>query len=416
MRAAIRRRRLLAGALSSVPGLARAQIQPITIGFGEALTCELVLIARSGLLATRIWADQINANGGLLGRPVKLIYYDNESNPAKVPGIYARLLNQDRVDLVLSGYATNVTAPAMPIVMERNKLFISLFCLAVNSEFHYPRYLSILPCGPDPKHMFSEGFFRIAQDQPARPETVAILAADAEYARSASEGAADNARNAGFKILLEEIFPSATTDYNAVVRMAKAVDADMVYVASYPDDTAGILRAAHDVGLRPRLFGGNMIGVSGATLKQKLGPLMNGIVVSEPWVPAPTLRFPGVHDFLKQYQAKAGAEEVDPLGYFLPPWAFARMQVLQQAVEGAKSIDDAALADYAHSHTFRTVVGDVAFNPDGEWSEPRLFWTQFQGITGHDLEQFRGSATEVVIFPARFQSGSLIYPYWKAAR
>jgi len=129
--------------------------EPITIGFAEALTGGLAVVGKSGLLAAQIWADEINGKGGLLGRPVKLVFYDNQSNAANVPGIYTKLLDVDRADLIVSGYSTNMTAPAMPVAMGHNKLFVSLFCLAVNSEFHYPRYFSMLPTGPDPKHAFS---------------------------------------------------------------------------------------------------------------------------------------------------------------------------------------------------------------------------------------------------------------------
>jgi len=141
---------LLVAALAVAPAdLAPAAVaaEPITIGFAEALTGSLAVVGKSGLLAAQIWAEDVNAKGGLLGRPVKLIYYDHQSNPANVPGIYTKLLDVDHVDLVISPYATNMTAPAMPIAMAHGKLFISVFCLAVNSEFHYPKYFSIIPAG-----------------------------------------------------------------------------------------------------------------------------------------------------------------------------------------------------------------------------------------------------------------------------
>ncbi len=390
---------------------ARAAASSITIGFAEALTGGLAAVGKSGVLAMQIWAEEVNAKGGLLGRPVKLVYYDNQSNPANVPGIYVKLLEIDKVDLVVSGYSTNMTAPAMPVIMGHNKLFISLFCLAVNSEFHYPRYFSMLPVGPDPKHYFSREYFNLALSLQPRPRTVAIVAADAEFARNASDGARDNVKAAGLKIVHDTTYPPTTADYSPVVRALSAANADVIYVASYPPDTAGILRSASEVGLQARLFGGGMVGVQTAALKTQLGPLLNGVVVQQNWVPAPTLRFPGVMEFLARYQARASAAGVDPLGIFLPPWAYARMQVLQQAIEGAGSVDDARLADIARTRTFKTVIGDVAFGKDGEWAVPRMIVTQFQGIQGHDLEQFKRPDVEVVLLPAAYRSGTLISPY-----
>jgi branched-chain amino acid transport system substrate-binding protein len=409
---------LLVAALAVAPAdLAPAAVaaEPITIGFAEALTGSLAVVGKSGLLAAQIWAEDVNAKGGLLGRPVKLIYYDHQSNPANVPGIYTKLLDVDHVDLVISPYATNMTAPAMPIAMAHGKLFISVFCLAVNSEFHYPRYFAMLPTGPDPMHAFSQGYFDLALSQTPKPQTIAIVAADAEFSRNASSGARDNAKAAGLRIVYDGTYPPTTTDYTPIVRAVRATNPDIVYIASYPADTAGMLRAVHEVGLSARLFGGNLVGLQTTALKTQLGPLLNGVVVNENWIPAPALRFPGVMEFLARYQAKAPAEGVDPLGWFLPPYAYARLQVLAQAVTVTGGLDDAKLATYMHANKFNTIVGDIAFGSEGEWTASRIIWTQFRGITGHDLAQFKDPATEVVLLPNEYKSGDLIYPYASAA-
>ena len=132
--------------------------KPITIGFSMALTGSLAVNGKSGLLASQIWEEDINAKGGLLGRPVKLIFYDDQTNPSLVPGIYTKLLDVDKVDLVLSGYGTNIAAPAMPVVIAKKMTMISLFALDINEEFNYPKYFSMLPVGPEPRPAITEGF------------------------------------------------------------------------------------------------------------------------------------------------------------------------------------------------------------------------------------------------------------------
>jgi branched-chain amino acid transport system substrate-binding protein len=87
------------------------------------------------------------------------------------------------------------------------------------------------------------------------------------------------------------------------------------------------------------------------------------------------------------------------------------MQVLQQAVEGTKSLDQDKLADYLRSHTFKTVVGDVKFGPDGEWSEARVMEVQFQNVKANDVNQFKEPNTEVILWPTDLKTGSLMYPY-----
>src|SRR6185312_2423254 len=172
---------------------------PITIGFGMALTGGLAPNGKAALLAMQIWESDINAKGGLLGRPVKLIYYDDQSNPATIPGIYTKLLDVDKVDFVISGYATNMIAPAMPVVIAHNRLFLSLFCLAVNTEFHYPRYFTMTPTGPDAAVAVTKGFFEVGEAQAEKPKTLALVAADAEYPKNASEGVRKNAKALGWK-------------------------------------------------------------------------------------------------------------------------------------------------------------------------------------------------------------------------
>src|SRR5205085_1371100 len=195
---------LVAGFLAS--GMARAA-EPITIGFGMALTGGLAAIGKSALLAMKIWEDDINAKGGLLGRPVKLIYYDDQSNPATIPALYTKLIDVDKVDITVSGYATNMVAPAMPIMIQKNRLFLGLFALAVNSQYHYPKYFSMLPTGPDPAHAFCEPFFEIAMKGDPKPKTVAIVAADAEYPHTASAGARDIAKKYGLQLVYDRSQP-----------------------------------------------------------------------------------------------------------------------------------------------------------------------------------------------------------------
>ena len=97
---------------------------------------------------------------------MKLVYYDDQSNPATIPGLYTKLLDVDKVDLVVSGYATNMIAPAMPVIMQHDRTFLSLLGLAANTEFHYPKYFSFTPTGgPHPKQSFAAGFFAIAMAQ-----------------------------------------------------------------------------------------------------------------------------------------------------------------------------------------------------------------------------------------------------------
>jgi branched-chain amino acid transport system substrate-binding protein len=391
-----------------------AAAQELKIGYSMAMTGGLGPNGKSALLAQKIWEEDVNAKGGLLGRPVKLVYYDDQSNPSTVPGIYTKLLDVDKVDLVVGGYATAMLAPAMPVMMQRKKLFIGLLGLAVNSEFNYPNYFVMIPSGPDPKPAFTEGFFQLAMAQNPKPTTVAIVAADQEFSRNASDGARENAKKFGLKVVYDKRYPPSTTDYAPIVRAIQATNPDVVVVCSYPPDSVGIVRAVNEIGFKPKLIGGGMVGPQNTSMKASLGPLLNGFTTYDFWLPVPKMDFPGVADLMKKYQARAAAEGVDPLGYYMAPQAYAQMQVLEQAVKATKSTDDQKLADYVRANTFATVLGDVKFGKGGEWAQSRVLQVQFRNIKNNDPMQFKGVDTQVVVSPPEYASGSLVYPFEKA--
>ena len=362
-RAAVMSAAVLAVCVMASPATRAAE--PITIGFGMALTGGLAGAGKTALLAMQIWQDDVNAKGGLLGRPVKLVYYDDQSNPPTVPGIYTKLIDVDKVDLIVSGYGTNMVAPAMPIAIQHDRLFLGLFGLAVNSEFHYPKFFMMLPTGPDPKHAFSQPFFEVAMKSDPKPQTLAIVAADAEYPKNASEGARDTAKALGLKVVYDKSYPPTTTDYTPIVHAIQATNPEIVFVASYPPDSVGMVRAATEIGLKTRYFGGGMVGLQYTSVKQQFGAKLNGIIDYDFWIPAPTMQFPGISEFLKNYQAKASGEGIDPLGWYLPPFAYANLQILGEAIEGTKSLDQTKLADYIRSRPFNTIVGEIAYGKDG---------------------------------------------------
>ncbi len=419
-------RRMIALLLAAMPALAcavlappaRAAAQPpLTIGFSMSLTGGLAPNGKSALLAMQIWAEDVNAKGGLIGRKVKLDYYDDQSNPALVPGIYTKLLDVDKVEIVVSSYGTNMIAPAMPVIIQHGRTFLSLFGLDVNSKFHYPKYFSFVPAGgPHPRQSFSQPFFAVAAAMSPKPKRLALVGADAEFPHNALAGARELAKAGGFQIVYDRSYPPSTADYSPIVRAIGATQPDMVFVASYPPDTVGMLRAVHETGLKAMLFGGGMVGLQSTSIKIQLGPLLNGITDYDFWLPWSSYASPEAKDFLKEYQAKAPSAGVDVLGYYLPPFAYGYMQVLTDAVRGTGGTQDDKLAEYLRSHSFNTVVGPVKFGPTGEWTEARVLEVQFQGITGHDIAQFRDPKTEVILHPAGSKTGELRTPYTEAQK
>jgi branched-chain amino acid transport system substrate-binding protein len=393
--------------LAAAPSLAA---DPIKIGTSAELTGGLAGYGKQVLLTQQIWAEDVNAKGGLLGRPVELVYYDDQSNPALIPGIYSKLLDVDHVDLLLAS-GTNISSPAMPTVIEHGKVFMVTLALAVNEKFHYPRFFQTMPYGPDGKDSLTRGFFEAAMTINPKPRTVALVGADAEFAQHALEGARRQVERLGLKTVYDRTYPPNTVDFAPIVRAVAAADADIVMLASYPQDTSGFLRAAFEQGLKAKIFGGPMVGLQSGAIKMQFGEQLNGIVCYELFVHEPTMRFPGTDEFIKKYQARAAAAGTDPLGYYVPPFAFATVQILEQAVRKAGSLDQEKIASVLHADTFDTIVGKVKFGPDGEWAQPRILTIQYQNIHGHGMEQFTEPGHQVILYPPELKSGDLQYPY-----
>jgi branched-chain amino acid transport system substrate-binding protein len=403
----------IAALLFAVGALAPAAAQePIKIGFSVSLTGGLAGAGKAHLLSKQIWAEEINARGGLLGRQVKLVYYDDQTNAAAVPSIYAKLIDVDKVDLVM-GAATNLIVAAMPQIMQRKRMVMVLVALGSNAEFKYPKYFQSAPFGPDSNGVLSEAFFEVAKTLKPAPKTVALVGADAEYSNNVLTGARINAKKFGLQVVYDRTYPPTTVDYAPIVRGIQATNPDVVLVASYPPDSVGMVRAATEVGLKTQLFGGAMVGLQFGALMGQLGEKLNGVVNFHFYVPSEKMSFPGIAEFLSKFQARAKDAGVDPLGFYQPPFAYAAMQVLEQAVKATGTLDDDKLADYIHKHAFQTIVGEIKFNDLGEWAVARPIMLQFQNVQGAGLDQFKTGHKQVIVYPPQYKDGELRYPYAK---
>jgi branched-chain amino acid transport system substrate-binding protein len=398
---------LAAGAI--IPAAAQ---EPIKIGFSVSLTGGLAGAGKAHLLSKQIWAEEINAKGGLLGRQVKLVYYDDQTNAATVPGIYAKLIDVDKVDLVM-GAATNLIVAAMPQIMQHKKMVMVLVALGSNAEFKYPRYFQSAPFGPDSNGVLSEAFFQVAKTLDPAPKTVALVGADAEFSNNVLTGARLNAKKFGLQVVYDRTYPPTTVDYSPIVRAIQATNPDVVLVASYPPDSVGMVRAATEVGLKTQLFGGAMVGLQFGALMGQLGEKLNGAVNYHFYVPSDKMTFPGIEAFLSRYQARAKDAGVDPLGFYQPPFAYAAMQVLEQAVTATGTLDDDKLAAYIHKTAFQTIVGEIKFNDLGEWAVARPIVLQFQNVQGAGIDQFKTGHKQVIVYPPQYKDGELQHPYGK---
>src|SRR5712672_256085 len=390
-----------------------AQQQPIRIGMSMPQTGALSGGGKAALVALNMWVEDVNAKGGLLGRKVELIAYDDQGNPSLTPGIYTKLLDVDKVDLLIAPYATVPTAPLMPLVKQRGLLLIGNFSFQVNSKVGHDMWFNNAPWGPPDS--WAASFLDLGQK--AGGKTIALLAADQEFAQNLALTARDVAKKRNMPIVFDQAYPPNTVEFSSIIRALKAAKPDIVYVASYPPDSAGILRAVNEIGVgdNVKLFGGGMVGLQFGAVMENMGSLLNGVVNYNSWLPEQKMYYEGTKEFFDKYTKRAVEAKVDPLGYYLAPFGYASGQLGEAAVKAVGSLDQKALAKYLRENTHKTIVGPIAFAADGERKESATLQAQFRGVVDKNIEQFRSSGKQVILFPEKLKSGDLITPF-EAAR
>jgi branched-chain amino acid transport system substrate-binding protein len=412
------KRRTLIGAaiVVAATGLtanALAEQPPIKIGMSMPQTGGLAGGGKASLLGIEIWRDDVNAKGGLLGRKVELVVYDDKSSASETPAIYSKLLDIDKVDLLFAPYATVPTAPIMPLVKQRGLLLIGNFSFQVNSKVGHDMWFNNAPWGP--ADAWASAFLDIGQK--AGGKTVALLTADQEFAQNLAKTAREVAAKRNMPIVFDQTYPPNTVEFSSIIRALKAAKPDIVYVASYPPDSAGILRAVNEIGIGDsvKLFGGGMVGLQFGPVMENMGSLLNGVVNFNTWLPEPAMYFDGTKAFFDTYSKRAVEAKVDPLGFYLAPFGYASGQLIEAAIKATGSLDQKALAKYLREHEIPTIVGPIGFSSDGERKETATLQAQFRGIVDKNLDQFKKPGKQVILFPEKLKSGELVTPF-EAAR
>jgi branched-chain amino acid transport system substrate-binding protein len=301
----------------------------------------------------------------------------------------------------------------MPLVKQRGLLLIGNFSFQVNSKVGHDMWFNNAPWGPPDS--WAASFLDLGRK--AGGKTVALLAADQEFAQNLALTARDVAKKLNMPIVFDQAYPPNTVEFSSIIRALKAAKPDIVYVASYPPDSAGILRAVNEIGVgdNVKIFGGGMVGLQFGAVMENLGSLLNGVVNYNSWLPEKSMYFDGTKAFFDTYAKRAVEAKVDPLGYYLAPFGYASGQLVEQAIKATGSLDQKALAKYLRENVHQTIVGPIAFSADGERKETATLQAQFRGVTDKNIEQFRSSGKQVILFPEKLKSGDLITPF-EAAR
>ena len=219
-------------------------------------------------------------------------------------------------------------------------------------------------------------------------------------------------------IVYEQNYPPSTVEFSAMIRALKAAKPDMVFVASYPPDSVGILRAVNEIGVgdNVKIFGGGMVGLQFASNLESMGSLLNGVINYNSWLPEPSMFFDGTKEFFAKYAPRAIEAKVDPLGYYLAPFGYARARCSRPRSTPPRVSTRRPLAKYLRENEHKTIVGPIAFSPDGERKVSATLQAQYRGVVDKNLEQFKTAGKQVILFPENLKTGEVVVPFEKARK
>jgi branched-chain amino acid transport system substrate-binding protein len=361
-----------------------AQPAPIRIG---ATMSESGSLATQGMAASngyRLCQEHVNARGGLLGRGIEFVIYDDRSDPERAIALYERLIVEDRVDAVMGPYGSTITEAVAPVTERYRMVHISPLAATSSIWEQGRRYLfMVLP----PAELFLAGLIEMAAER--GDERVAIVQEDALFPRAAGAGAAELARDAGMQVIIHETYPSGTRDFSGLLARVAAAGVEVLgMAASSLGDFVTIVRQMEEQGIAVRMF-----GTSGAVaeFQEALGEKAEFVYGLSAWEPG--LPNPGNDAFVEAYERVFGRAPS-----FHAAGAYGSCQLLVEAVRRTGSLDQEALREELLSLRTRTVFGDFAVDERGYQTANRGLFIQWQ------------DGEKVVVWPEDVATAAPRYP------
>jgi branched-chain amino acid transport system substrate-binding protein len=338
--------------------------QPIRIGASISETGIYAGVAQYAVRGYRLYVDRLNKRGGLLGRPVELIVYDDQSSTATAVRLYEKLISEDRVDLIVGPYSSAITQAVAAVAEKYQRVMIDPFAAAstifTNTNWNFQ---AIAP---------SERYLTSIADicKLRRYGTLALFVNDTPSTNAIAAGLKARAQSFGIKVVYEQRFPNGTSDFSSLVLAAKSASPDVVVGMTYVPDAVGLTRELNRQGLKPKLLALS-IGVVEPEFQKALGPLANKVIGNTQWWP--TLKRPGNAEFIAAYEQRYQGTPTYQVAL-----GYGAMQVLERAVGQARSLDQKKLRDVISKLRMHTVAGAFRLDDDGRQVGYRSYLMQWQ--------------------------------------
>ena len=363
---------------------------PITIGMSLPMTGPVADVSKSGYQGYELWASQVNAAGGLLGRKVKLDMLDDGFDPNQAAADYTRLISQDHVNLLLGTFSSLLNAPASAVAARQGMLYVepsggaaTLFTRGFTDLFFaQPGTTTSLP----------DQFVAWIASLPAseRPATAAYVTQDDPSASPAVAVFKNRLQALGVKTVYDQVYDPSTTNFDSIAAAIAHDQPQMIIQGAVADDGAQFVRSLQKLNYNPKvLFQTN--APTDEAYPSAIGGAANanGVFTAQSW--SATASYPGNQGFVQAYTKMFGAPPTEDAAN-----SYTAGQVLQAAVRAVGSLDQSALAKWLHDNTVSTIVGPLKWDKAGD-PEGTLLLSQWQHGTLRVVAPASAATTKTIL-------------------
>ena len=372
--------------LASLPLPAAAQT-PIKIGASMSVTGTYAKPGSYQKEGYDVCIDELNAKGGLLGRKVELVIYDDQSQPATAVKLYEKLITEDKVDAVMGPYSSPITEAVVNVTEKYKKIMVTPLAATTSIFRKEPRrkYIFMIL---SPAEVYLEGLIDMGAKRGLK--TVAIINEDTLFPKASAAGTAEAAKKRGMQVVLQEAYPKGNTDFSALLVKIKAANPDVIAAGTYFDDAVAITRQMKELNVNPKMFGltvGGDLPEFYDLLKQNAEYVYGSTQWDE------TLPYPGQKEFLAAYTKKFKHEPS-----YHAAAGYAGCLIYGEAVKRAGTLDADKVREQLLKMEIKTAFGDYKVDADGFQVAHKMVMLQWQ------------DGKRVVVWPDDLAGGKARYP------
>jgi len=365
---------------------AATHAKDIVVGTSVALTGKYARTGQEQLQGFQMWVDEVNARGGLLGQQVKLVHYDDESKPETGAKLYEKLITDDKVDLLIGPYSSDVTMAASTVAEKHNFPMVSSGASASEIwERGYKNTFGLYTLA----EIYMDQILELGKSKGLKK--IALVYENTAFPRGVASGVKTKAKQLGMQVVFEEEYGKASTDFSSMIIKIKAKKVDMVIGGSYLPDSTAFMRQAKENRLYVKIFA-FAVGPGLPDFGQNLGLDAEGVMGNTQW--EHTLKLPGAHEFAEKYKAKYGHEP----GYHAGG-GYGAGYVLEAAVKKAGSTDRDKLREALFALDTVNAFGRFKVDATGKQIGKPAYAVQWLGGERH------------IVLPADSATAKVVYPF-----